>query len=135
MAMSFMPGHDLRGGEIDRIEPRGAEPVDLHARHLLAEARLQNGRAGDIAAGFADGIDTTEHHVFHQFRVEIVAAADGVEGGDGQIHRRHLMERAIGLSPPAGRANRVKDIGVWHRSLPGIVIVTSVRSTPGMVSE
>ena len=59
-------GHHLRGREIDRIEARSAEAVDLHARNFLAEARLQHRRTGDIAAGFADGVDTAEHHVLDQ---------------------------------------------------------------------
>ena len=94
MAMSFMPGHDLRGGEIHRIEARGAEAVDLHARHLLAEAGLQHRRAGDVAARLADRIDAAEHDVLDQRRDRGRCARRMASSvGDGEIDRRHLVQR------------------------------------------
>ena len=32
----LLPGHDLGRGEIDRVEARGAEAVDLHARRRVS---------------------------------------------------------------------------------------------------
>ena len=60
--------HHLRGGEVHGVEARGAEAVDLHARHLLAEAGLQRRGARDVAARLADRIDAAEHHVLDQLR-------------------------------------------------------------------
>ena len=79
-------GHDLRGREIDRIESRSTEAVDLHARNFLAEACLQHGGTRDIAACFADRVDAAEHHVLDQFRIEIVSPANRIEGRHREIH-------------------------------------------------
>jgi hypothetical protein len=63
MAMSFCARHDLGGGEIHRLEARGAEAVDLDARHFLAVIGGNRGGAGNIAARLAHGIDAAHHHV------------------------------------------------------------------------
>ncbi len=68
-----LPGHDLRGPEVHRIEAGGAEPVDLHAGHVGSVVRREGRRARDVAARFADRIDATEHDVVHACRVEAVA--------------------------------------------------------------
>ena len=70
-----LAGHDLGGGEIHRVEPRGAEPVDLHARHAVAVAGADRRHPRDVAAGLADRIDAAEHHVVDHRRVELVALA------------------------------------------------------------
>ena len=69
----MLAGHHLGGGEIHRVEPGGAEAVDLHAGNGVAVARLQRRDARDVAAGFADRIDAAEHDVVDQLRVELVA--------------------------------------------------------------
>ena len=99
--------HHLRGGEIDRVEARGAEAVDLHARHLLAEACLQRRGARDVAACLADRVDAAEHHVLDQYRIEIVAPADRIERRHGEIDRRHLVQRPVRLAASARCANGV----------------------------
>ena len=71
-----LAGHDLRGGEIDRVEAGSAEAVDLHAGHVVAEARRQRAHAGDVAARFADRIDAAHHDVVDLAGVEIVAILD-----------------------------------------------------------
>ena len=69
----MLAGHHLRRGEVHRVEARRAEAIDLHARHLVAEAGDERRRARDVAAGFADRIDAAEHHVVDQRGVELVA--------------------------------------------------------------
>ena len=64
-----LAGHHLRGGEVDRIEARGAEAVDLHARDRVAVAGVERRGARDVAARLADRIDAAEHHVIDQRRV------------------------------------------------------------------
>ena len=63
-----LAGHHLRRGEVDGVEPRGAEAVDLHARHRVAVARHQRGGARDVAARLADRIDAAQHDVVDQLR-------------------------------------------------------------------
>ena len=62
----MLPGHDLRGGEIDRVEARGAKAVDLNARHMIAVIGGERRRPGDVAARLADGIDAAKHDIIHQ---------------------------------------------------------------------
>ena len=71
-----LAGHDLGRGEIHRVEAGGAEAVDLHARHAVAEAGDERRGARDVAAGLADRIDAAEHHVVDQRRIELVAVLD-----------------------------------------------------------
>ena len=66
MVMSCWPDITWAAGEIHRVEAGGAEAVDLHARHLVAEARHDRGHARDVAAGLADRIDAAHHHVVDQ---------------------------------------------------------------------
>ena len=58
-----LAAHHLRGGEIDRVEARGAEAVDLHAGHGVAEAGRQRAHPRDVASRFADRVDATHHDV------------------------------------------------------------------------
>ena len=112
--------HHLRRREVHRVEARGAEPVDLDARHVLAEARLQDRGAGDVAAGFADGVDAAEHHVLDDLGIESVALPDRIERRHGKIDRRHLVKRAVGLAATARRAHGVVDKGLTHKNLPRV---------------
>ena len=110
--------HHLRRGEIDRVEAGGAEAVDLHAGHAVAEARRQRAHARDVAARFADRIDAAHHHVVDLARLEIVAVLDRLERGLGQLQRRRGVQRAVRLAAPARRAHVVVDERVGHGGLP-----------------
>ena len=118
MVMSCWPDITSRRGEIDRVEPRGAEAVDLHARHLVAVARDERRGARDVAARLADRIDAAEHDVVDQLRVELVAVLDRAERLRRQIERGHLVQRAVGLAAPARGADGVVDECVGHCSSP-----------------
>ena len=111
----MLAGHDLGRGEIHRVEARGAETVDLHARHAVAEAGHERRRARDVAAGLADRIDAAEHHVIDQRRVELVAVLDRGERLRGEIERGHLVQRSVGLAASARGADGVVDECVGHR--------------------
>ena len=69
----MLAAHDLRGGEINRIEAGGAEAADLNARDGLPETGLERGEAGDVGAGLADRIDHAEHDVVDDVSTQIVA--------------------------------------------------------------
>ena len=69
----MLPGHDLRGGEIDRVEAGGAKTIDLNTRHMIAIVGGQRRRARDVAARLADGIDAAQDHIIDEMRVEIAA--------------------------------------------------------------
>ena len=123
----MLPGHDLGGGEIHRVEPRGAEAIDLDAGHAVAEAGHQRRGAGDVAAGLAHRIDAAKHHVVDHAGVELVALLDGAERLRGEIERGHLVQRAVGLAAAARGAHGVVDECVGHGVL--LVIPGRVRST------
>ena len=88
IVMSCWPDITCGGGEIHRVEARGAEAVDLHARDRVAVARMQRRGARDVAAGFADRIDAAEHHIVDQFGVELVAVAERRQRAGGEARGR-----------------------------------------------
>ncbi len=106
--------HDLGGGEVHRVEPGCAEPVDLHPRHAVAVVGQQRGRPCDVAARLADRIDAAQHDVVDQRRIERVAVLHRRERLRRQVERGHLMQRAVGLAAPARRAHVIVDEGVGH---------------------
>ena len=83
----MLAAHHLCGGEIHRIEARGAEAVDLHAGHRVAEARRQRPHASDVAAGFADRIDAAHDDVVDPGRFELIAVLDRLQRGRGEMKR------------------------------------------------
>ena len=113
-----LAGHDLRGGEVHGVEARGAEAVDLHARHVIAVPGDQRGDARDVGAGFADRIDAAENDVVDQFRVEFVAVLERAQRARGELQRRDFMQRAVRLAATARRAHGVVDECVCHLVLP-----------------
>ncbi len=111
-----LAGHDLRGREVDGIEPGGAEAVDLHARNAVAVAGHEGGGARDVAARLAHRIDATQYHVVDQLGVEGAALLDGGERLGGEIERRHLVQGAVDLAAPARGAQMIVDERVSHRA-------------------
>ena len=109
-----LAGHHLGRGEIDRVEPGGAEPAELHARYFIAVAGLERGRARDHAAGLPDRIDTTHHHVVDQGRLEFVAILDGGERVGREIECGHLVQGTVRLAAPARSADVVINKCVGH---------------------
>jgi hypothetical protein len=125
MARSFAR-HDLGGGEIHRLEARGAKAVDLDARHFLAVVGGNRGRAGDVAARLAHGIDTAKNDILDEDRVEIVPLPDGDEALAGQFERGDLMQRSVALAAPARGADVIVDKCLGH----GLVLLLAFR--PGL---
>ncbi len=81
----LLSGHDLRGGEIHRVETGGTEAIDLNARHAVAITGDQRRRACDIGTGLADWIDDAHHNVVDQGGIEIVAVLDRAQRLAGEI--------------------------------------------------
>ena len=113
-----LSAHHLSGGEIDRIEARRAEPVDLYARHRVAKARGKRAHARDVAARFADRIDATHHHVVDINGVKMVAILDRLQRCRGQMERRSGVQRAVRFAASARRSHVVVDDGFGHRVSP-----------------
>ncbi len=105
----LLAGHDLGCGKVHRIKARGAEAVDLHARHLRAIASLERHGAGDIGRGLAHRIDAAEDNILDEARLQPVAAFQRLQRLRAKLDGRDLMERAIGLALSArvcGRDHR-----------------------------
>jgi hypothetical protein len=113
----MLPAHDLGGGEIHRIEARGAEAADLDAGNGFAETGLERRKARDIGAGLADRIDHAEHDVVDNVFGQMVALLECLQRHRGQRQRGHLMQRAVGLAAAARRANVIVDICLRHDAL------------------
>ena len=106
--------HDLRRRHVGGFEARGAEAVDLHARHGLGIARDDGRGAGDVGTLLADRHDAAQHDVVDQVGVELVAVAQRLQGGDGEPHRGHFVQRAILAALAARGADGVVDECVGH---------------------
>ena len=106
IVISCWPDITSRRGEVHRVEAGGAETIDLHARHAVAETGDQRGRARDVAARLADRIDAAEHHVVDKRGVELVAILDRGERLRREIERGHLVQRSVGLAAPARACGR-----------------------------
>ena len=109
-----LSAHHLGGGEIDQVEARRAEAVDLHARHRVAEARGQRAHAGDVAACFADRIDAAHHHVVDMRGFEMIAILDRLQSRRRQMQRRGAMQRAVRFAASARRSHMIVDDGFGH---------------------
>ena len=110
----LLAGHDLRRGEIDGVQPRGAEAIDLQAGDAVAEAGDQRGKPRDVGAGLADWIDDAHHHVIDLRRIELVAIPDGAERLARQIERGHFVQGAVDFAAAARRTHVIVDEGVQH---------------------
>ena len=95
-------GHDMHGGEVDRIETGRAEPVDLDAGDGLVIARVDDGGAGDVAAGLADRVDAAHHHVVDLGGVQFVAVAHRFERLGREFQRGHFVHAPSDLPRPLG---------------------------------
>ena len=113
-----LAGHHLRGGEIDGVETRGAEAVDLHARHAVAVARRDRGGTRDVATRLAHRIDAAEYHVVDQRLIQLIALLHRGERLGSEIERGHLVQRAVGLAAPARGAHVIVDEGIGHGDSP-----------------
>ena len=110
----LLSGHDLRGGEVHRVETGGAETIDLHARDTVAITGDERRRARDIGAGLADRINHAHHDVIDQSRIEIVAALDSAKRLAGEIERGHFVKRTIDFAAATGSAHVIVNEGVRH---------------------
>ncbi len=114
----LLAGHHLRRGKVHRIEARGAEAVDLDARHRGAEAGIHGGEARNVTAGLAHRIDHAEHHVVDAVGSEIVALLQRPQRHGGQRQRGDFVQRAVGLALAARGADVIVDICFRHDALP-----------------
>ena len=54
------------------------------------------------------------HHVVDEGGVELVAVADGLQHGGGEVQGGRLVQGAVGLALAARGADRVVDVGLGH---------------------
>ena len=100
-----LAGHHLRRGEIHRVEARGAEAVDLHARHLSpkpatsAAARAMSPPASPT--GSTQPSTTSSTSAGSSLLRSLIAA----ERLRREIERGDLVQRAVGLAAAARGAD------------------------------
>ena len=110
--------HHLRGGGVDRLEPRGAEAVQLLARDRLGEPRDERGDARDVRALLADRRHAAEHDVVDHAGVEFVAVAQRAQRLRRELDRGDAMQRAVRAAAAARRSHVVEDECVGHVGSP-----------------
>ena len=113
-------GRDLLGGDVDGLQPRRAETVELHAGDRVREAGLDRRGLGDVGALVADRRHAAEHDVVDAVGVEVrVAAEDLVHQPDDEVDGLGRVQRAVDLALSPRGADRVEDkrFGGWHLSV------------------
>jgi hypothetical protein len=106
-------GAHLLGTEIDCLQARGAEAVELKTAGCLGQAGHQACGAGDVAALVSDGRDDAQDDVADQVLVQVrVPGADLVDEADDQVDGLDLVQRAIALLA-ARRTDRLVDEGFF----------------------
>ena len=115
--------HLLRG-QVDGLQARGAEPVELEAAGGLRQLGHQRGGAGDVAALIADRRDDAQDDVADQVLVQVgVAGPHFLDQADDQVDGLDLVECAVALFA-ARRADGLVDEGFFgHVLTPGPVQV------------
>ena len=102
-------GGDLLGGDVDGLQARGAEAVELDARDGVRQAGLDRGGLGDVRALVADRRHAAEHDVVDPVRIKAaVAASSLVHQPDHEVDRLGRVQRAVALALPARGADRVE---------------------------
>jgi hypothetical protein len=94
--------HHLGGGGIDRLEPRGAEAVQLLARDRLIEPGDERRYARDVRALLPDRGYAAEHDVVDDAGVESIAITDRAQRLRRELDRRNTVQRAVGTAATAG---------------------------------
>src|SRR5699024_1387903 len=105
---------DLLCREVDGLETRSAEPVDLDACDGLVEPGHEGGRASDVAALLTDRGHDTEHEGVDGFVIEFgVALAHGVDEPGHEVDGFDAVERTVAVLAAWG-AHRVIDERFAH---------------------
>ena len=71
-------GGDLLGGDVDGLQARGAEAVELHAGDGVRQAGLDRGGLGDVGALVADRRDAAEHDVVDPLGIEAARCGSSI---------------------------------------------------------
>ena len=100
----FEAGTHFHRAEVHRLQPRGAEAVDLQTRHADVPIRHLGRGFGDVGTLVADGRHAAKHHIVDLTGVEGRALLQRREQPGHQVHRFDAVQGAIGLAFAAGRA-------------------------------
>jgi hypothetical protein len=114
-------GGDLLGGDVDGLQARGAEAVELDAGDGVGQPGLDGGRLGDVGALVADRRHAAEHDVVDAGGVELGVAAERLmHEADDQVHGLGGVQRPVDLALSPRRADGVEDerFGSGHGSAP-----------------
>ncbi len=86
------PGGHFHRSQIDRLEARGAEAVDLLARNTFMPPRRQRGHLRQVSALLADRSYATQNDVVDQLRVQGIALPEVAEQMADQGDGPHFVE-------------------------------------------
>jgi hypothetical protein len=101
-------GPDLHCPQVHGFQARGAEAVDLHARHVDSPVGHQGSRLGDVGALVADRCHAAQHDVVNLTGVQLIARLQGRQQSRHQIYRFDAVQRSIGLALASGVRNASK---------------------------
>ena len=100
-------GGDLLGGDVHRLEARGAEAVELHAGDRVRQPGLDRRGLGDVRALVADRRDAAEHDVVDARRVEFLVADRASRASGPTTRSTGLVPCSEPLNLPLPRGVRI----------------------------
>ena len=130
------PAHHLRCGEVDRSDPAAAETVERHARAGDIVTGIERGHPAHVAALHAVLRRDRPDDVVDGGGVEVVALADRLECGRGEMLRVLFGERTLALlADPARSADGVDDIGFGHGGILVRAVGNQVDASVNLVQQ
>ena len=110
-----LPGHDLGGGEVHGVETRGAEAVDLHARHVVAVAGRRAPRRGRCRRPPRRPDRRSRAPCRRRARCRARCGRGWRSSAvRRELERRDLVQRAVRLAAPARGADVIVDECLGH---------------------
>ena len=104
----------LHGAEVHCLQTRGAETVELHARHGFIPVGHQRGGLGDIGALVAHRGHAAQDDIVDLAGIQRVALLQGLEQAGQQIDRLDAVQRTVLLALAARRAHGIENISFGH---------------------
>ena len=107
-------GTHLHRAEVHRFQTRGAETVELHARHADIPIGDHRRGLGDVRALIPHRRHAAEHDVVDLAGVQVIARLQRLEQAGDQVDRLDAVKRAVLLAFAAGRAHCIENKCFGH---------------------
>lgn len=112
-----LAGHDLDGGHVHRVQPRGAETMQLLARHGASIAGIDHRTARDVSALLTNRLGAAENDIVQKRGVELTAIAQARQHLGCEFNGRDLVQCPIRMALAARGPHMIVDECFCHIGL------------------